>query len=176
MEFTSGSLAKRALSASIVNNNDCCQFVNSRGTGLPLPLPLSAFPSRHTKSPNSLDGSCRSHRRVLSTVKDAVSPVRKKFYKVLEEYRQKNFTQTLFSRFVKQLTAAADVNHDGKLSLEELKALLHNIGFTGALSVEELEELVDELGTELTTSGGNEKLIPIDEIEDILVQASRSKD
>ena len=138
MEFTSGSLAKRALSASIVNNNDCCQFVNSRGTGLPLPLPLSAFPSRLTKSPNSLGGSCR---RVLSTVKDAVSPIRKKFYKVLEEYRQKNFTQTLFSRFVKQLTAAADVNHDGKLSLEELKALLHNIGFTGALSVEELEEL-----------------------------------
>jgi Ca2+-binding EF-hand superfamily protein len=58
-----------------------------------------------------------------------------------------SFGQTLFSRFIKEMVHAADANHDGKLTFNEVRQLLKNIGASpNAIPASEWRALVEEVG------------------------------
>ena len=79
-----------------------------------------------------------------------------------------SFGQTLFSRFVKEMVVATDSNHDGKISMAEMRKMLKNIGVDSLVSDEDLKAVFDELGHE----ENGESLIYVDEVESILMQPS----
>ncbi|GMI47969.1 hypothetical protein TrCOL_g8902 [Triparma columacea] len=64
---------------------------------------------------------------------------------VFEEYREKNYAQTLPSRFAKEVVGAADANGDGFLTKEEIATIFENIGATEAMSSDEINEAVNTL-------------------------------
>lgn len=97
-----------------------------------------------------------------------LSPARLKMRSILNEYRQKNFGQTLFSRFVKEILVAADTNCDGKISRNELCRFFHNIGADDCLTTDDITNLMLELGQE----EGNERFIYVDDVENLIMQGS----
>ena len=58
----------------------------------------------------------------------------------------KSYTQTLPSRFAKEVVSAADRNGDGVISVEEIEKLLENIGATDQLTHDEIDEILTEVG------------------------------
>lgn len=80
-----------------------------------------------------------------------------------------SFAQTLFSRFVHEMITVTDSNHDGKISLQEMRSMLKKIGADSSISDEDLRAVFDELGHD----EDGESLIYADEIETILTQPSK---
>jgi Ca2+-binding EF-hand superfamily protein len=80
-----------------------------------------------------------------------------------------SFGQTLFSRFVKEMVLATDTNHDGKISMQEMKNMLKRIGVDQLVSDGDLTAFFDEIGHKEDTG---ETLIYVDEVESILMQPS----
>ena len=78
----------------------------------------------------------------------------------------------MFSRFIKEMVHAADVNHDGKISQHELHKLLRSIGADDQLSEGELHVVMQELGQPDKVS--TEPLIPIDHVEELILQGENS--
>jgi len=64
---------------------------------------------------------------------------------VFEDYREKNYAQTLPSRFAKEIVSAADADGDGKLTKDEIASVFANIGAGDAMSTAEIEEAVTSL-------------------------------
>ena len=79
-----------------------------------------------------------------------------------------SFGQTLFSRFVKEMILATDVNHDGKISKPEMRSMLKKIGVDQVVADEDVDAVFAEVGHE----ENGEHLIYVDEIETILTQPS----
>jgi hypothetical protein len=79
-----------------------------------------------------------------------------------------SFSQTLFSRFLKEMMQAIDSNHDGKISRSELSKLLDNIGAKGKLDATEVQEIMDELGH--MDEDEKEMLIHIEFLEEMILR------
>ena len=75
-----------------------------------------------------------------------------------------SFGQTLFSRFIKEIIVVTDANQDGKISIEEMKKMLENIGCDKFITDKDLEAVFEEIGHK----EDGEPLIYTDEIEMIL--------
>jgi Ca2+-binding EF-hand superfamily protein len=80
----------------------------------------------------------------------------------------------LYSRFVKEILQAVDINHDGRISFAELRQLLKNIGVTREkMSDEELLSIFNELGRsddEIDADSGA-KLIWVEDVEAMLLSS-----
>jgi Ca2+-binding EF-hand superfamily protein len=59
-----------------------------------------------------------------------------------------SYQQELPSRMQKEVIKAADINNDGKVSVEELEILLKNIGAEHKFTHSEIEEIVSDMGSE----------------------------
>ena len=93
---------------------------------------------------------------------ESLSPPRKKFHGILNEYKRANFEKDIPSRFFKKILDAVDANQDGVITMEELQTLLKNIGAKDKMSEQELGEIFDELGVD---NGEKEKVIPVKNVE-----------
>jgi EF hand len=91
-----------------------------------------------------------------------------------------SYGQTLYSRYVKQMVSAMDANGDGKISRQELRTLLQNIGAMSqpqdeqqqpALTDDDLQAVVEELGEESSSSDTvpREKEIHVDYVQDLIL-------
>jgi Ca2+-binding EF-hand superfamily protein len=93
-----------------------------------------------------------------------------------------SYGQTLYSRYVKQMVTAMDANADGKISRQELRTLLQNIGAMSpkdeqqqpALTDDDLQAVVEELGEESTAAAASntvprEKEIHVDYVQDLIL-------
>jgi len=105
--------------------------------------------------------------------------LRLKFARVLRGYRKQNYGQELFSRFLKDLIAAADKNKDGVLSLQEVRDTLANIGKAGEIPDHEL----DAVWTGICKEGGgtvgstpDETTVPIEGFTKIARNLSKRLD
>lgn len=78
-----------------------------------------------------------------------------------------SYAQELPSRFLKEVTAAADKDKDGYISIEETEKLLENIGAKGSLSTNEVNQIMDEIG-----SKEGDKGVPIKDIISYLKKPS----
>ena len=63
---------------------------------------------------------------------------------------------------------ATDANHDGKISMQEMRSMLKNIGVDKFVSQEDLDAVFEEIGHD----ENGEPLIYVDEIETILTTPS----
>ncbi|GMI22446.1 hypothetical protein TeGR_g10734 [Tetraparma gracilis] len=89
-----------------------------------------------------------------------------KVQSAFEAYRLANFSQTLGSRFAKQVVSAADKDGDGVLAKEEIMAVCGNIGQGSGLSDGDVEEFIKEVA-----EGGE---LSSDELITILTNTARS--
>jgi EF hand len=97
-----------------------------------------------------------------------------------------SYGQTLYSRYVKQMVSAMDANGDGKISRQELRILLQNIGAMSphdeqqpqpALTDDDLLAVVEELGEESPATASSsssdtvprEKEIHVDYVQDLIL-------
>jgi EF hand len=93
-----------------------------------------------------------------------------------------SYGQTLYSRYVKQMVSAMDANGDGKISRQELRTLLQNIGAMSqpqdeqqqpALTDDDLQAVVEELGVESSAAASDtvprEKEIHVDYVQDLIL-------
>eukprot|EP00565_Helicotheca_tamesis_P004218 CAMPEP_0185737252 /NCGR_PEP_ID=MMETSP1171-20130828/29976_1 /TAXON_ID=374046 /ORGANISM="Helicotheca tamensis, Strain CCMP826" /LENGTH=140 /DNA_ID=CAMNT_0028408127 /DNA_START=85 /DNA_END=507 /DNA_ORIENTATION=+ len=70
-------------------------------------------------------------------------------HSVIEQYRSKNFPETLPHIFLEDVLEAADENKNGKLSVPEVAAMLHNINEQQPLEFEEVRFIMErDLGLE----------------------------
>jgi EF hand len=54
--------------------------------------------------------------------------------------------ETLFSRYIREMVHAVDLNNDGMISEDELLHMMEHIGIERALTPTELQTLFEELG------------------------------
>ena len=90
----------------------------------------------------------------------SLSPPRRKMFTILNDYRNKNYSQSTNTRFFKTIISAVDANNDGEISMEEYDTLLKNIGAEEQMTQEERDALFEELGV-----GEDEKVIPVELIK-----------
>lgn len=64
---------------------------------------------------------------------------------IFEDYREKNYAQTLPSRFAKEVVSAADADGDGVLTKEEIASVFQNIGAGEAMTSDEIDAAVSTL-------------------------------
>jgi Ca2+-binding EF-hand superfamily protein len=64
----------------------------------------------------------------------------------MDEYKSRNYAQTVPSRFIKDMRKATDVDGDNKITMDEMRHMLKNIEARDKFSDEELESLFDEVG------------------------------
>lgn len=65
---------------------------------------------------------------------------------ILEEYRRKNYTQTVPMRFKKDLVVAAVDKQTNKISVDDMRRVLHNIGADDRIHKDEIKLIWEELG------------------------------
>ena len=107
----------------------------------------TTFSINHGISATSLARSF-ADQKTFEELSNELSPGRKKLMGLLNEYRNKHFTQSIPSRFVKEMINALDSNHDNVVTMEEYQTLLKNIGADDKMTSDELKECFDELGVE----------------------------
>ncbi|CAB9510895.1 expressed unknown protein [Seminavis robusta] len=106
--------------------------------------------------------------RVVVSSSRGFASAREKLQAVMEEYRKKNYPQELPSRFAKEVTAAADTDGDGFISVAEIEQLLENIGAKNVLTHEEIAELMDEVGSLEVPKG-----VPVEDAVALLKQVAK---
>lgn len=89
---------------------------------------------------------------------DSLSPSRKKFHCVLNEFKVDNFEHDTPSRFFKKIVKAIDPNQDGVITMEEFQTLLKNIGAQDKMTEQDTHEIFEELGVD----HGGEKVITVE--------------
>jgi hypothetical protein len=102
-------------------------------------------------------------RRAFASTVDGSEAITK-LKAVFEEYRRKNFSQTIPPRFKKEMVTAADKNKDGMISVAEIEALLDNIGASEKLTRAEVEHCMKEAGV----TGDDVLEIPVKQFTSIL--------
>mmetsp|Transcript_28046 Transcript_28046/g.40132 ORF Transcript_28046/g.40132 Transcript_28046/m.40132 type:complete len:154 (+) Transcript_28046:170-631(+) len=95
---------------------------------------------------------------VCATEKESVSAAISKLHQVINTYQKENYQMTVPSRFRKEMIKATDKNQDGMISVEEMEAVLKQIGAGEQLTHEEIEQIMAEAGV---TKGVN--AVPIDQ-------------
>jgi len=85
--------------------------------------------------------------------------------KILVEYRKANYAQTLYSRFVKDIVAAADADGDGFITADEIRGILDNIGASDQMTVEEIEIVLVEAGAD-----EDAHQIPVERVVEIMME------
>mmetsp|Transcript_52314 Transcript_52314/g.157037 ORF Transcript_52314/g.157037 Transcript_52314/m.157037 type:complete len:157 (-) Transcript_52314:451-921(-) len=88
-----------------------------------------------------------------------------KMGKILVEYRKANYAQTLYSRFVKDIVAAADADGDGFITADEIRGILDNIGASDQMTVEEIEIVLVEAGAD-----EDAHQIPVERVVEIMME------
>jgi len=78
--------------------------------------------------------------------KPAASTAISKLNRVFEKYQKENYKMELPSRFRKEIVKATDKNKDGMISVDEIEALLKQIGASEQLTHEEIEQIMSEAG------------------------------
>eukprot|EP00978_Attheya_sp_CCMP212_P001266 scaffold2617_cov42-Attheya_sp.AAC.3 len=116
--------------------------------------------ARHAAKPQIFIQQQRFFGSSEEDIVSALSPGRKKLFTVLNEYRKTNYTQTLPSRFLKEVLAATDSNKDGLITVEELEQLLNRINASDKMSQDDLNDIFAELGVDNATAD-HEKAIPV---------------
>lgn len=101
---------------------------------------LRALASRSTQS------SIRAAITTTRSFASAESGVCQKFFAIMDEYKSRNYAQTVPSRFIKDMRKATDVDGDNKITMDEMRHMLKNIEAGDKFSDEELESLFDEVG------------------------------
>ncbi|KAL9182995.1 hypothetical protein ACHAXT_004274 [Thalassiosira profunda] len=93
----------------------------------------------------------------------SLSPARKKFLGVLNEYKAANFEHDTPTRFFKMIVQSVDSNHDGVISMEEYQTLLKNIGAEEKMTGEDMREIFEEVGED---NGNDERVISVESLEE----------
>lgn len=70
------------------------------------------------------------------------------------------------------MIAATDINHDGMISIPELKGLLKNINAEAVIDGRLVEQAMEELGA--IEIQGHEKVVPADRIEELFLSPRQS--
>ncbi|CAJ1930791.1 unnamed protein product [Cylindrotheca closterium] len=81
------------------------------------------------------------------------TPAVDKMYDILQEYRAKNYSRELSSRFVKELLKHTDENKDGNMEYSEFKQFLDNIGVGDQMNKEEIDDVLKYVGGEDALDG-----------------------
>ena len=117
-----------------------------------------------TKLPPSFFASCSfstdASRKTYEEYVASLSPARKKFHGVLNEYKRNNFEHQTPNRFLHEIVKALDSNRDGVITVEEYETLLKNIGARDKMTEQDIHEIFEELGVDR-----GEKVIPVECIE-----------
>lgn len=95
----------------------------------------------------------------------------------------KSYTQTIPSRFVKEVLNAADENHDGYIEQSEFVHLLRNIGVQDQLTPGEIDEIMTEVchdtgdcdGTSTSHKEGKHK-VSVEKIQALMIEEVVSRD
>ena len=143
-------------------------------TPFPKPKPLSnpsgplgsMISNVNVLAVSSSPSSCGLYARDFSTTRD-------KLGQVMDEYRMKNFSQTIPGRFAKEICKAADKDNDGHISALEVKNLLKNIGVEDALTPEEISSVMVEVFGEENVD--ESKGVPVDKLIEYLKQAVKER-
>jgi hypothetical protein len=101
-----------------------------------------------------------ANQKVYDDFLSKLSPARRKFFDILHDYRNKNFTQCTNTRFFKTIISAVDLNKDDVISKEEYQTLLKNIGAEEQMTKEDMDAIFDELGV-----GDDKEVIPVEMIK-----------
>lgn len=72
-----------------------------------------------------------------------------KFFAIMDEYKSRNYTQTVPARFIKDMRKATDVNGDDEITMDEMRHMLRNIEASDKVSDDELKVLFNEVGADL---------------------------
>jgi Ca2+-binding EF-hand superfamily protein len=104
---------------------------------------------RHIRNlqPSSFSNIPLIHTSIRPFVAD--TGVRQKFFAIMDEYKLRNYSQTVPSRFIKDMRKATDINGDNEITMSEMKHMLKNIGADDKMSEDELKSLFDEVGADL---------------------------
>ena len=84
------------------------------------------------------------------------------FYFAYWYIRTCSYSQELPSRAVKEILKAADENHDGMISLQEIEHLLDHIDKQNRMSDAEVREILNDLGA------NDRDMVPVETIKDLL--------
>ena len=120
----------------------------------------SYYVSRARPSAASFSFSTDASRKTYEEYVASLSPARKKFHGVLNEYKKNNFEHQTPNRFLHEIVKALDSNHDGVITVEEYETLLKNIGARDKMTEQDIHEIFEELGVDR-----GEKVIPVECIE-----------
>ena len=72
-----------------------------------------------------------------------------KLFSIMDEYKSRNYTQTVPARFIKDIRKATDLNGDNEITMDEMRHMLRNIEASDKLSDDELKILFNEVGVDL---------------------------
>ena len=72
-----------------------------------------------------------------------------KLFSIMDEYKSRNYTQTVPARFIKDIRKATDLNGDNEITMDEMRHMLRNIEASDKLSDDELKVLFNEVGVDL---------------------------
>mmetsp|Transcript_20727 Transcript_20727/g.30544 ORF Transcript_20727/g.30544 Transcript_20727/m.30544 type:complete len:124 (-) Transcript_20727:457-828(-) len=91
-----------------------------------------------------------------------------KLKRVFEEYRMKNYSHTLPSRFKKEIICVIDTDRDGMVTIDDINRLLSNIGAANRVTKDELKEVINETSLNHPASSNANQSIPVDKITQLL--------
>ncbi|EED88626.1 predicted protein [Thalassiosira pseudonana CCMP1335] len=150
--IASTPLAKYSLSAlsSRVTGAPSFLVANRSSTSL-----LPSASARHVNTASEQD---------YNDFRASLSPARQKFFDILNDYRTRNYSQCIPSRFLKEVLMALDTDHDHVVTMEEYQTLLKNIGAQDKMTKEDLNEIFEELGVD-DNLHDDQKVIPVEAIE-----------
>ncbi|KAL3941380.1 MAG: hypothetical protein SGBAC_004265 [Bacillariaceae sp.] len=100
------------------------------------------------------------------------TPAVEKMYDILQEYRAKNYSRELPSRFVKEVLKQTDKNKDGSMEYSEFKDFLDNIGAGDQMSKEEIDDVLKYIGGEDDAADGQ---ISIATMQKVLIDDLRAR-
>ena len=78
-----------------------------------------------------------------------------------------SYGQTLFSRYIKEMVCAMDINDDKMISRNELAYLLQSIGVNDITS-EDISTIMEQFG-----EGKPEKQIHVQDVEDLILRGAQ---
>eukprot|EP00594_Rhizosolenia_setigera_P011171 CAMPEP_0178972082 /NCGR_PEP_ID=MMETSP0789-20121207/20764_1 /TAXON_ID=3005 /ORGANISM="Rhizosolenia setigera, Strain CCMP 1694" /LENGTH=120 /DNA_ID=CAMNT_0020659387 /DNA_START=1 /DNA_END=363 /DNA_ORIENTATION=+ len=94
------------------------------------------------------------------------SPAVQRLKFILQEYKEKNYTQELPTRFIKDIVKTVDPDKDGFVSLENMQKLIGNIGASKNISQQDLKLVLMEGGVQI--GGLDRSMLPVEKIQQLL--------